>query len=68
MVIDTRDFPWAKACGLVREPDAGDLQVRFDEGDVETGLWQGYSGTVRRKRRQQTSQTYCYRATFLLYR
>jgi hypothetical protein len=23
--------------GLVREPDAGDLHVRFDEGDVETG-------------------------------
>jgi hypothetical protein len=48
---------------LVREPDAGDLHVRFDERDVETGLWRGYVGTVRRKRRQQTSQTYCYRAT-----
>jgi hypothetical protein len=54
--------------GLVREPDAGDLHVRFDERDVETGLRQGYVGTVRRKRRQQTSQTYCYRATSRLYR
>jgi hypothetical protein len=53
---------------LVREPDAGDLHVRFDERDVETGLRQGYVGTVRRKRRQQTSQTYCYRATSRLYR
>jgi hypothetical protein len=52
---------------LVREPDAGDLHVRFDERDVETGLRQGYVGTVRRKRRQQTSQTYCYRATSRLY-
>lgn len=25
----------------VREPDAGNLHVRFDEGDVETGLRQG---------------------------
>jgi IS30 family transposase len=29
--------------------DAGDLHVRFDERDVETGLWQGYFGTARRK-------------------
>ena len=58
----------AKAWCLVREPDAGDLHVRFDERDVETGLWRGYLGTVRRKRRQQTSQTYCYRATSRLYR
>ena len=27
----------AKAWGLVREPDAGDLHVRFDERGVETG-------------------------------
>lgn len=27
-----------KACGLVREPDAGNLPVRFDERDVETEL------------------------------
>ena len=26
----------AKAWGLVREPDAGDLHVRFDERGVET--------------------------------
>jgi RNA-directed DNA polymerase len=31
-----RDTPWAKACGLVREPDAGEPPVRFDERDVET--------------------------------
>ena len=34
---------------------------------METGLWHGYLGTVRRKGRQQTNQTYGYRATFLLY-
>jgi hypothetical protein len=28
---------WVKARGLVREPDAGDLYVRFDERSVETG-------------------------------
>lgn len=26
----------------VREPDAGDLQVRFDEGDVETESCPGH--------------------------
>jgi hypothetical protein len=31
-----RSEPWAKACGLVREPDAGNLHVRFDARDVET--------------------------------
>ena len=35
---------------------------------METGLRQGYLGTARRKGRQQTNQTYCYRATSLLYR
>jgi hypothetical protein len=34
---------------------------------VETGLWPGHLGTVRRKRRQQTSRTYGYRATSRLY-
>ena len=29
----------AKAWSLVREPDAGDLHVRFDERDVETESW-----------------------------
>jgi hypothetical protein len=29
----------AKAWSLVREPDAGDLLVRFDERDVETESW-----------------------------
>ena len=28
-----------KARCLVREPDAGNLHVRFDERDVETELW-----------------------------
>ncbi len=28
-----------KAWRLVREPDAGDLPVRFDERDVETESW-----------------------------
>ena len=28
-----------KAWGLVREPDAGDLPVRFDERGVETEPW-----------------------------
>jgi hypothetical protein len=55
------------AC-LVREPDAGDLHVRFDERDVETELWSEYSGTARRKGRQQTSPAYCHRATSRLYR
>ena len=30
------DFSCAKVCCLVREPDAGNLHVRFDEEDVET--------------------------------
>lgn len=29
-------LPWAKACSFVREPDAGDPHVRFDERGVET--------------------------------
>jgi hypothetical protein len=53
---------------LVREPDAGDLHVRFDERDVETERRRGYSGTARRKGRQQTNWTYCHRATSRLYR
>ena len=48
--------------------DALVAHVRFDEGDVETELRRGYSGTARRKGRQQTNRTYCHRATFLLYR
>ncbi len=35
---------------------------------METGLRPGYLGTAKRKGRQQTNQTYCYRATSLLYR
>jgi hypothetical protein len=41
----------------VREPDAGDPQVRFDERGVETERRRGYLGTARRKRRQQTTRT-----------
>ena len=48
--------------------DAGDPHVRFDERDVETEPRRGYSGTARRKRRQQTNRTYCHRATSRLYR
>src|SRR5580692_8490325 len=48
---------WVKAGCLVREPDAGELHVRFDERDVETELRPGYLGTARRKGRQQTNQT-----------
>ncbi len=39
-----------------------------DPVDVETELWRGYSGTVSRKGREQTTQTYCHRATSRLYR
>ena len=35
---------------------------------METELWRGYSGTARRKGRQQTNRTYCHRATSLLYK
>jgi hypothetical protein len=31
---------WATACVLVREPDAANPQVRFDEGEVETETWE----------------------------
>jgi hypothetical protein len=36
--------------------------------EVEELLFRGHSGTARRKRRQQTNQTYCHRATPRLYR
>ena len=52
---------------LVREPGAGNRHAGFDEREVETELWRGYSGTARRKRRQQTTQTYGHRATSRLY-
>ena len=35
----------------------GDLHVRFDERDVETGSWLNQQGTARRKRRQQICST-----------
>src|SRR5208283_4861594 len=46
------DVPWTKAWRLVREPDAGNLPVRFDEGGVETEPRSGHLGTARRKGRQ----------------
>jgi hypothetical protein len=52
---------------LVREPDAGNPHVRFDERDVETEPWTGYLGTAKRKGRQQTFRTYSHRATSRLY-
>jgi len=67
-----------KASGKLGVPQGGMISpllsniyltaVDTDERDVETELWRGYSGTARRKRRQQTNRTYCHRATFLLYR
>jgi hypothetical protein len=39
IVIGARDLPWAKAYCLVREPDAGDPHVRFDERRLETEPW-----------------------------
>src|SRR5450755_2709480 len=39
-----------------------------DPVDVGTELWRGYSGTARRKGRQQTNQPYDHRATSRLYK
>jgi hypothetical protein len=33
------DVPWVKARSFVREPDAGNLPVQFDERGVKTGPW-----------------------------
>jgi len=57
------NFPWAKACCLVREPNALATLVRFDEQDVETEFWILDCGTARRKGRQQLRRTYHHRAT-----
>lgn len=38
----TRSLPWATACSLVREPDAGEPHVRFDERGGGNGVWLGY--------------------------
>jgi hypothetical protein len=52
---------------LVREPDAGNLPVRFDERDVETELRIINCDTARRKGRQQLRCAYCHRATSRLH-
>ncbi|WP_366918258.1 group II intron maturase-specific domain-containing protein [Accumulibacter sp.] len=64
---EIRDLPWAKARCLVRERDPREAPVRFDERSVETGLWQGCLGAVRRKGRKLTSQTCRRRATSRLH-
>ena len=37
LALLARRLPWAKAGVLVREPDAGNPPVRFDEREVDTG-------------------------------
>ena len=46
---DEPSLPWRNARNLVREPDALNGPVRFDEREVETGLWRSYLGTARPK-------------------
>jgi hypothetical protein len=59
----------AKAVGNPPEPKVcAPVLDLTDERGVETGSWQGYLGTARRKGRQKTNQTYSYRATSRLYR
>jgi len=62
----SRSGPGRRSAAMM--PDAGELHVRFDEQGVETELRRGYSGTARRKGRQQTNRTYDHRATSRLYR
>ncbi len=54
---------------LVREPDAGDLHVRFDERRLETGLWHGVRHRHSESRREQLPPSaYRYRASCRLYK
>ena len=59
--------PWVKAGGLVREPDAEYLQVRFDERGEETGPRQAGLRRPPRKRRPSPPEAYRYRAPPRLY-
>src|SRR5229473_2978606 len=43
---------------LLREPDAANPHVRFDERGVETEAWRDFQGTDRRKGRQQLGSPY----------
>jgi hypothetical protein len=62
---------WLPDCGPSRKrwshhrrlPVRAPVLDPTDERDVETGLGRGYSGTARRKGRQQTNRTYGHRAT-----
>ena len=56
-----------KGVTSVREPDAGNLHVRFDERDVKTEPWLSQSGTAKRKGRQQICSAYSHRATSQLH-
>ena len=59
----------AKALEAPPEPNVGaPVLDPTDERGVETESRRGYSGTARRKGRQQTNRTYCHRATSRLYR
>ena len=53
---------------LVREPDAGDLHIRFDERRLETEPWRGVRHRHSESRRQQLPPSaYRYRASCRLY-
>ncbi len=55
---------------LVREPDAGNPHVRFDERGQETKLWRGtrHRRLGESRRPQQLPSTFGYRACPRLYR
>ena len=53
---------------LVREPDAGDLHIRFDERRLETEPWRGVRHRHCESRREQLPPSaYRYRASCRLY-
>src|SRR5882724_2126906 len=57
----------AKARSLIREPDAGDLLVRFDERDVETESGLNNKAPPDERGGQQICSAYSHRATSRLY-
>jgi RNA-directed DNA polymerase len=63
-----RNRPWATASALVREPDAGNPPVRFDERGEETGSRNGLLGH-RQPKGPATDKliSYHYRASLRLY-